>query len=169
MNGRGRRPLDGGRQVDLIFRIDTYWPDSQSADADGREDLGYLTPLRKREVRGAMVRQAARDETSKTKWSRRDLLTRAAGAFGVVATQSLHAAGNRVDRVVGAWAARAGGRVSRRSQRMCAVCEVRGATYDGRFCSSMCGWASVLGGKVRDGRKRDVQTAVQGGRVIRGD
>ena len=31
------------------------------------------------------------------------------------------------------------------------------------------GWASVLGGKVRDGRKRDVQTAVQDGRLIRGD
>lgn len=119
--------------------------------------------------RGAMAREAARDDASKTKWSRRDLLTGAAGAFGVVVTQSLHAAGERVDRVVGAWTARAGGRVTRRTPRMCAVCEVRGATYDGRFCSSMCGWASVLGGKVREGRKRDVQTAVQGGRPIRGD
>lgn len=118
---------------------------------------------------GAMAREAARDDASKTKWSRRDLLTGAAGAFGVVATQSLHAAGNRVDRVVGAWTARAGGRVNRRTPRTCAVCELRGATYDGRFCSSMCGWASVLGGKVREGRKRDVQTAVQGGRQIRGD
>ena len=116
-----------------------------------------------------MARQAARDDARKIKWSRRDLLTGAAGAFGAVATQSLHAAANRVDRVVGAWTARTGGRVSRRSQRMCAVCEVRGATYDGRFCSSMCGWASVLGGKVREGRKRDVQSAVQGGRQIRGD
>ena len=115
-----------------------------------------------------MARQAATDDASKTKWSRRDLLTGAAGAFGVVATQSLHAAGNRVDRVVGAWTARAGGGVKRRTQRMCAVCEVRGATYDGRFCSSMCGWASVLGGKVREGRKRDVQTAVQDGRPVRG-
>ena len=119
--------------------------------------------------RGAMARQAATDDSSKTKWSRRDLLTGAAGAFGVVVTQSLHAAGNRVDRVVGAWTARAGGRVNRRTPPMCAVCEVRSATYDGRFCSSMCGWASVLGGKVREGRKRDVQTAVQGGRQIRGD
>ena len=119
--------------------------------------------------RGAMARQAARDDASKTKRSRRDLLTGAAGAFGVVVTQSLHAAGNRVDRVVGAWTARAGGRANRRTPPMCAVCEVRSATYDGRFCSSMCGWASVLGGKVREGRKRDVQTAVQGGRQIRGD
>jgi hypothetical protein len=119
--------------------------------------------------RGAMARQAARDDASKTKWSRRDLLTGAAGAFGVVVTQSLHAAGHRVDRVVGAWIARAGGRAKRRTAPMCAVCEVRSATYDGRFCSSMCGWASVLGGKVREGRKRDVQTAVQGGRQIRGD
>jgi hypothetical protein len=119
--------------------------------------------------RGAMARQAARDDASKTKWSRRDLLTGAAGAFGVVVTQSLHAAGNRVDRVVGAWTARAGGRANRRTPPMCAVCEVRSATYDGRFCSSMCGWASVLGGKVRERRKRDVQTAVQGGRQIRGD
>jgi hypothetical protein len=117
---------------------------------------------------GAIARQAARDDASKTKWSRRDLLTGAAGAFGVVVTQSLHAAGNRVDRVVGAWTARAGGRANR-TPPMCAVCEVRSATYDGRFCSSMCGWASVLGGKVREGRKRDVQTAVQGGRQIRGD
>lgn len=109
------------------------------------------------------------DDASTNKWSRRDLLTGAAGAFGVVVTQSLHAAGNRVDRVVGAWTARAGGRANRRTPPMCAVCEVRGATYDGRFCSSMCGWASVLGGKVREGRKRDVQTAVQGGRQIRGD
>jgi hypothetical protein len=120
-------------------------------------------------ARGAMARQAARDDASKTKWSRRDLITGAAGAFGVVVTQSLHAAGNRVDRVVGAWTARAGGRANRRTPPMCAVCEVRSATYDGRFCSSMCGWASVLGGKVREGRKRDVQTAVQGGRQIRGD
>jgi len=82
--------------------------------------------------------------------------------LGVVATQSLNAAGNRADRVVGAWTARAGGRAKRRTPRMCAVCEVRGATYGGRFCSSMCGWASVLGGKVREGRKRDVQTAVSG-------
>jgi hypothetical protein len=119
--------------------------------------------------RGAMARQAARDDASKTKWSRRDLLTGAAGAFGVVVTQSLHAAGNRVDRVVAAWTARAGGRANGRTPPMCAVCEVRSATYDGRFCSSMCGWASVLGGKVREGRKRDVQTAVQGGRQIRGD
>jgi len=119
--------------------------------------------------RGAMARQAARDDASKTKWSRRDLLTGAAGAFGVVVTQSLHAASNRVDRVVGAWTARAGGRANRRTPPMCAVCEVRSATYDGRFCSSMCGWASVLGGKVREGRKRDVKTAVQGGRQIRGD
>jgi hypothetical protein len=119
--------------------------------------------------RGTMARPAARDDASKTKWSRRDLLTGAAGAFGVVVTQSLHAAGNRVDRVVGAWTARAGGRANRRTPPMCAVCEVRSATYDGRFCSSMCGWASVLGGKVREGRKRDVQTAVQGGRQIRGD
>ena len=37
---------------------------------------------------------------------------------------------------------------------MCAVCEVRDATYDGRFCSSLCGWASVFGGKVLEGRKR---------------
>ena len=116
-----------------------------------------------------MARQAARDDPSKIEWSRRDLLTGAAGAFGAVATQSLHAASNRVDHVVGAWTARAGGRVSRSTQRMCAVCEVRGATYDGRFCSSMCGWASVLGGKVRDGRKRDVQTGVQDGRLIGGD
>ena len=116
-----------------------------------------------------MARQAAKDDASKTKWSRRDLLTGAAGALGAVATQSLHAAGNRVDRVVGAWTARAEGRVSRRTQRMCAVCEVKGATYDGRFCSSMCGWASVLGGKVREGRKRDVQTAVRDRRLIRGD
>ena len=119
--------------------------------------------------RGAMAMEAARDDASKTKWSRRDLLTGAAGAFGVVVTQSLHAAGHRVDRVVGAWTARAGGRANRRTPPMCAVCEVRSATYDGRFCSSMCGWASVLGGKVREGRKRDVQTAVQGGRQIRGD
>jgi len=112
--------------------------------------------------KGAMARQAAGDDASKTKWSRRDLLTGAAGAFGVVVTQSLHAAGNRVDRVVGAWTARAGGGAKRRTPPMCAVCEVRSATYDGRFCSSMCGWASVLGGKVREGRKRDVQTAVQG-------
>jgi hypothetical protein len=119
--------------------------------------------------RGAMARQAARDDASKAKWSRRDLLTGAAAAFGVVVTQSLHAAGNRADRMVGAWSGRAEGRVNRRTQRMCAVCEVRSATYDGRFCSSMCGWASVLGGKVREGRKRDVQTAVQGGRQIRGD
>jgi hypothetical protein len=119
--------------------------------------------------RGAMARQAARDDASKTKWSRRDLLTGAAGAFGVVVTQSLHAAGHRVNRVVGAWTARAGGRANRRTLPMCAVCEVRSATYDGRFCSSMCGWASVLGGKVREGRKRDVQIAVQGGRQIRGD
>jgi hypothetical protein len=119
--------------------------------------------------RGAMARQAARDDASKTTWSRRDLLAGAAGAFGVVVTQSLHAAGHRVDRVVGAWTARAGGRANRRTTPMCAVCEVRSATYDGRFCSSMCGWASVLGGKVREGRKRDVQTAVQGGRQIRGD
>jgi hypothetical protein len=119
--------------------------------------------------RGAMARQAATDDASKTTWSRRDLLTGAAGAFGVVVTQSLHAAGNRVDRVVGAWTARAGGRAKRRTPPMCAVCEVRSATYDGRFCSSMCGWAAVLGGKVRKGRKRDVQTAVQGGRRIRGD
>ena len=116
-----------------------------------------------------MNRETARDDASKTKWSRRDLLTGAAGAFGVVASQSLHATANRVDRAVGAWTARAGGRMSRRTPRMCAVCEVRSATYDGRFCSSMCGWASVLGGKVRDGRKRDVQTAVQDGRLIRGD
>ena len=119
--------------------------------------------------RGAMAREAARDDASKTKWSRRDLLTGAAGAFGVVVTQSLHAAGNRVDRMVGAWSGRAEGRANRRPLPMCAVCEVRSATYDGRFCSSMCGWASVLGGKVREGRKRDVQTAVQGGRQIRGD
>ena len=119
--------------------------------------------------RGAMASQAARDDASRNKWSRRDLLTGAAGAFGVVVTQSLHAAGNRVDRVVGAWTARAGGRAKRRTPPMCAVCEVRSATYDGRFCSSMCGWAAVLGGKVREGRKRDVQTAVQGGRRIRGD
>jgi hypothetical protein len=119
--------------------------------------------------RGATARQAARHDASKTKWSRRDLLTGAAGAFGVVVTQSLHAAGNRVDRVVGAWTSRAGRRANRRTPPMCAVCEVRSATYDGRFCSSMCGWASVLGGKVREGRKRDVQTAVQGGRQIRGD
>ena len=120
--------------------------------------------------RGAMARQAARDDASKTTWSRRDLLAGAAGAFGVVATQSLHAAGNRVvDSVVGAWTGRAGGRVNRRTPRMCAVCEVRDATYDGRFCSSMCGWAAVLGGKVRERRKRDVQTAVQSGRQIRGD
>jgi hypothetical protein len=119
--------------------------------------------------RGAMTLEAARDDANKTKWSRRDLLTGAAGAFGVVVTQSLHAAGNRVDRVVGAWTARAGGRANRRTPPMCAVCEVRSATYDGRFCSSMCGWASVLGGKVREGRKTDVQTAVQGGRQIRRD
>ena len=119
--------------------------------------------------RGAMARKAARDDASKTTWSRRDLLTGAAGAFGVVVTQSLHAPGNRVDRVVGAWTARAGGKAKRRTPPMCAVCEVRSATYDGRFCSSMCGWAAVLGGKVREGRKRDVQTAVQGGRRIRGD
>jgi hypothetical protein len=119
--------------------------------------------------RGAMARQAARDDASQTKWSRRDLLTGAAGAFGVVVTQSLHAAGHRVDRVVGAWTARARGRVNGRTPPMCAVCEVRSATYDGRFCSSMCGWASVLGGKVREGRKRDVQTAVQSGRPVRGD
>jgi hypothetical protein len=119
--------------------------------------------------RGAMAGQAATDDASKTTWSRRDLLTGAAGAFGVVVTQSLHTAGDRVDRVVGAWTARAGGRAKRRTPPMCAVCEVRSATYDGRFCSSMCGWASVLGGKVREGRKRDVQTAVQGGRQIRGD
>ena len=119
--------------------------------------------------KGATARQAARDDASKNKWSRRDLLIGAAGAFGVVVTQSLHAAGNRVDRVVGAWTARAGGRAKRRTPPMCAVCEVRSATYDGRFCSSMCGWASVLGGKVREGRRRDVQTAVQGGRQIRGD
>ena len=119
--------------------------------------------------RGAMARQAARDDASKTTWSRRDLLTGAAGAFGVVVTQSLHAASNRVDRVVGAWTASAGGRVKSRTPPMCAVCEVRSATYDGRFCSSMCGWAAVLGGKVREGRKVDVQTAVQGGRQIRGD
>ena len=115
-----------------------------------------------------MARQAAIDDASKTKWSRRDLLAGAAGTFGVVAAQSLRAAGDQVDRVVGAWTSRAGG-VKRRTEHMCAVCEVRGATYDGRFCSSMCGWASVLGGKVREGRKRDVQTAVQGGRPIRGD
>jgi hypothetical protein len=123
----------------------------------------------KSEKGGAMAREAARDDASKTKWSRRDLLTGAAGAFGVVVTPSLHAAGNRVDRVVGAWTARAGGRANRRTPPMCAVCEVRSATYDGRFCSSMCGWASVLGGKVREGRKREMQTAVQGGRQIRGD
>jgi hypothetical protein len=119
--------------------------------------------------RGAMAWQAARDDASKTKWSRRDLLAGAAGAFGVVVTQSLHAAGTRMDGVVGAWTARAGGRAKRRTPPMCAVCEVRSATYDGRFCSSMCGWAAVLGGKVREGRKRDVQTAVQGGRQIRDD
>jgi hypothetical protein len=119
--------------------------------------------------RGAIARQAARDDASKTKWSRRDLLTGAAGAFGVVVTQLLNAASNRVDRVVGAWTARAGGRANGRTPPMCAVCEVRSATYDGRFCSSMCGWASVLGGKVREGRKRDVQIAVQGGRQVRRD
>jgi hypothetical protein len=113
--------------------------------------------------------QAATNDESKTKWSRRDLLTGAAGAFGVVAAQSLRAAGNRVDRVVSAWTARAGGGAQGRTQRMCAVCEVRGATYDGRFCSSACGWASVFGGKVREGRKRDVQTAVQNARPVRGD
>jgi hypothetical protein len=42
-----------------------------------------------------MAREAARDDASKTKWSRRDLLAGAAGAFGVFATQSLHAAGKR--------------------------------------------------------------------------
>jgi hypothetical protein len=42
MNSRGRRPLDGRRQVDFIFRIDTYWPDPRSADADEREDLRVL-------------------------------------------------------------------------------------------------------------------------------
>jgi hypothetical protein len=49
MNGRGRKPLDGGGQVDLIFMPDTYWPDPRSAYANGREDLGYLTPLRQGE------------------------------------------------------------------------------------------------------------------------
>jgi hypothetical protein len=116
-----------------------------------------------------MAKQAATDASSKSKWSRRDLFAGAAGAFGVVAAHSLRAAGNRMDRVVGAWNARAGGGVTRRTQRMCAVCEVRSAAYDGRFCSSLCGWASVYGGKVREGRKRDVQTAVQNGRPVRGD
>jgi hypothetical protein len=106
------------------------------------------------------AKQAATADASETKWSRRDLFTGAAGAFGVVAAQSLRSAGNQVDRVVGAWTASATGGVKRRTQRMCAVCEVRGATFDGRFCSSQCGWASVFGGKVREGRKRDVQTAV---------
>jgi hypothetical protein len=116
-----------------------------------------------------MAREAARDDANRTTWTRRDLLAGAAGAFGVVATEWLHAAGSRVDRVVGAWTATVGGRVNGRTPRMCAVCEVRDATYDGRFCSSMCGWAAVLGGKVRKGRKRDVRTAVQGGLPVRGD
>ena len=116
-----------------------------------------------------MGRQAKTDDASKNEWSRRDLLTGAAGAFGVVAAQSLRAAGDRMDGVVRAWAASTGGGVKSRTQRTCAVCEVRGATYDGRFCSSACGWASVFGGKVREGRKRDVQTAVQNGRPVRGD
>jgi hypothetical protein len=42
-------------------------------------------------------------------------------------------------------------------ETMCAVCEMREATYDGRFCSSLCGWASVLGGKVREARKNEVR------------
>jgi hypothetical protein len=107
-----------------------------------------------------MAKQGATEDKSKSKWSRRDLLAGVAGTLGVVAAQSLGAAGDRVDRAVESWTARARGGVKGGTQRMCAVCEVRRATYDGRFCSSLCGWASVYGGKVREGRKRDVQTAV---------
>lgn len=113
------------------------------------------------------ARQVATANASETKWSRRDLLTGAAGALGVVAAQSLRSASNRVDRVVGAWTASVeGGNAS--IQRVCAVCEVSAASYDGRFCSPPCGWAAVLGGKVREGRKRAVQTAVRDGRPVRG-
>ncbi len=55
------------------------------------------------------------------------------------------------------------------TETMCAVCEVRGATYDGRSCSSLCGWASVFGGRVREARKNDVQRAVREGHPVRGD
>jgi hypothetical protein len=114
------------------------------------------------------AKQAATADAIETKWSRRDLFIGAAGAFGVIAAQSLRSAGDRVDRVVAAWTTSAGGVLKRRTHRMCAVCEVREATYDGRFCSSLCGWASVFGGKVLEGRKRDVQTVVRDGRPVRG-
>lgn len=55
MNDRGRRPLDGGEQVDLAFRPDTYWPDPDSAYAEGRPDLGYLPPLQQGEASIAYV------------------------------------------------------------------------------------------------------------------
>jgi ribosome modulation factor len=112
-----------------------------------------------------VVKQAA-DDITMTKWSRRDLFAgAAAGTLGVVAAQSLGAAR---DRLIGAWTAGVGGGVMGRTHSMCDVCEVRGASYDGRFCSSLCGWASVFGGKIREGRKRDVQTAVREGRPVHG-
>jgi hypothetical protein len=55
------------------------------------------------------------------------------------------------------------------TETMCAVCEVRGATHDDRFCSSPCCWAAVFGGKAREARKNDVQRAVREGRPARGD
>jgi hypothetical protein len=55
------------------------------------------------------------------------------------------------------------------TETMCVVCELRSATYDGRFCSSLCGWAAVFGGKVREARKNDVRHAVREGRPVRGD
>jgi hypothetical protein len=116
-----------------------------------------------------VAKQATTDDAGTTKWSCWDLLAGATGARGVVAEQSLRAAGNRGDGMVGAWAARPGGGVIGGAQRMCAVCEVRGATYDGRFCSSLCGWAAVFGGKVREARKHDVRRAVREGRPVPGD
>jgi hypothetical protein len=55
------------------------------------------------------------------------------------------------------------------TETMCVVCEVRRASYDGRFCSSLCGWAAVFGGKVREARKNEVQRAVRKGLNVRGD
>jgi hypothetical protein len=53
-------------------------------------------------------------------------------------------------------------------QRTCAVCEVRIASMDGRFCSSLCGWAAAFGGTCREARKSDVQTALRERRAVRG-
>ena len=67
------------------------------------------------------AKQAATADAAETKWSRRDLFAGAAGAFGVVAAESLRSAGDRLDRVIGAWIASARG-VAKREPSGCVPC-----------------------------------------------